>query len=178
MSCWQEQLSKFTVAVTLLLPLFKILQLQRALRKLSTGPHGRPAAHGEGNEPCLSWQTLPSRGTFAASAERPVASTLLGRRWFRGQDGLFPPRLPFRKHILPFLPCVFANGGKKGAWGTEWWSSAVEGWRLMSWLHHAQAFSDVVFAELKLMGLHVLWIKTQSIFISNQCCGDSVFRSQ
>lgn len=37
MSCWQEQLSKFTVAVTLLLPLFKVLQLQQALRKPSAG---------------------------------------------------------------------------------------------------------------------------------------------
>lgn len=114
-SCWQEQPSKFTVAVTLLLPLFKVLQLQRALRKPSAGPHGRLAAHREENEPCLSWQTLPSRGTFAASAERPVAAALVGRRWFSGQDGLFPPLLPFRKHIahLLFLPSVFANGGKE-----------------------------------------------------------------
>lgn len=88
-SCWQEQPSKFTVAVTLLLPLFTMLQLHRALRKPSAGTHGRLAAHRGENEPCLSWQTLPSQGTFAASAERPVVVALVGRRWFQGQDGLF-----------------------------------------------------------------------------------------
>lgn len=167
-SCWQEQPSKFTVAVTLLLPLFKVLQLQQALRKPSAGPHGRLAAHREENEPCLSWQTLPSRGTFAASAERPVAAALVGRRWFSGQDGLFPPLLPFRKHILLFLPSVFANGGKElrrrdmGQWMTE-----LNCERLSAVYYPEQAISAWVFAlvefHLYMILMTYVWIKKISM---------------
>lgn len=74
---------------------------------------GGRAARREPSEPCLSWQTLLSRGTFAVSAERPAAAgsgwaaVILGAGW---AFYFFPPLLPFRKHILPFLPGAEAKG--------------------------------------------------------------------
>lgn len=105
---------EFTVAVTLLLPLLKVLQLQRALRKPSTGLAQTTGGPQRGERVLFELADTPLWGSFAASAERPAAVNLEGQRWFSGQDGLFfPLLLPFRKHILLFLPSVFASGGKE-----------------------------------------------------------------
>lgn len=69
-----EEGGEFTVALTFrLVPLFRHIQLQRALRKATA------AAHTHAREPCLSWQRLRSSpATFAASARSTGAA--LARR--------------------------------------------------------------------------------------------------
>lgn len=102
--------------VTLLFPLFRELQLQRALRKPSGGLARSSGGPPRGERVLFELADAPSGGSFAASAERPVLVNLEGR-----QDGLFPPLLPVRKHILLFLPSVFANGGKEVRKGPRGW---------------------------------------------------------
>lgn len=108
------------VRATLLLPFFSALQLQRALRKPG---EGLAPTLGEG-ERLFGLADAPWRGSFCclcrkASAGQPEGTTaLLGAGW-----ALFfsLPLLPFRKHILLFLPSVFASGGKEVRKGPRGW---------------------------------------------------------
>lgn len=183
-SCWQEQPSKFTVAVTLLLPLFKVLQLQRALRKPNAGPHGRLAAHREENEPCLSWQTLPLSGNFCCLCRKASGGGSGGAAVILRAGWAFSTSPPFQEthFAVSFLRVCKRREGVEakghGAAATERKSSAVRGWALMCSLITRTSY-------LRTLGcwsfLHMIWTKSVwiNLFIfSHQHCRDSVIRRQ